>query len=256
VLFSATVHLSTGWELLLVATGIGAGIMNGIAGGGTLLTFPVLLAAGYPALTANIVSTVGNWSGYIGGIAGFRSEMVGQRDRFVELTPFTVLGAVTGAALLLTTPSEDFSKIAPWLVLLASALFAIQPALARALGAHEQAKPRRALLFGGVFLTAVYAGYFGAGMGVVFLAVLGVTLPDSLKRNSGLRMMLSVLANGVAAVVFVIHASVPWEPIGLLALGNLVGGWCGAGVAHRLPSTWLRVLIVLIGLATGIKLLV
>jgi hypothetical protein len=252
----ATVHLSGGWQVLIVAAGLGAGVMNGIAGGGTLLTFPVLLGAGYPALTANVVSTVGNWSGYVGGIAGFRSEMRGQRQHLVELTPVTVVGAVIGAVLLLTTPVKDFSRIAPWLVLLASALFAVQPLLARSLGSHEQATTRRALLFAGIFLTAVYAGYFGAGMGVLLLAVLGVTLPDTLKRTSGLRMALSVLANGIAALVFVIHGALEWDVVGLLAIGNLIGGWCGAWLAKRLPSIWLRVLVVMIGLATGIKLLV
>jgi uncharacterized membrane protein YfcA len=256
VLGIGTVHLTAGWQLLLVAAGLGAGIMNGIAGGGTLLTFPVLLAAGYPALTANQVSTVGNWTGYIGGLAGFRAEMTGQGEHLVELSPVTVLGAIVGSVLLLTTPSHDFSNIAPWLVLAASVLFAVQPALARALGSHEQAKTRRALLFTGTFLTAVYAGYFGAGMGVLLLAVLGSTLPDTLKRTSGLRMALSVLANGIAAVVFMIHGTLAWGAVGLLAVGNLVGGWCGARVARRLPSIWLRALVVMIGLSTGIKLLV
>ncbi|HUZ08614.1 MAG TPA: sulfite exporter TauE/SafE family protein [Acidimicrobiales bacterium] len=251
-----TGSLGTGRDLLLLAAGFGAGVVNGVAGGGTLVSFPTLLAMGYPALTANVTNTVGIWPGYIGGVTGFRSEIGDQRSHLVEMAPLSLLGAVVGSVLLLTTPPSDFARLVPWLVLGASALFALQPVLARLLSRHEQARTRRALLVGGLFLTAVYGGYFGAGLGVMLLAVLGMTLPDTLARTSGLRMALSVLVNGVAALVFIVHGSIVWQAAAMLAIGSLFGGWAGALLARRLPATWLRVLIVAIGVATGVKLLV
>jgi uncharacterized membrane protein YfcA len=255
-LLVATVPLTPGRAALLVLAGFGAGVFNGVAGGGTLITFPVLLAMGYPALTANVTSTVGIWPGYLGGSYGFRAEITDQRDRVRQLALVAVVGAVAGAVLLLTTPSKDFARLAPWLVLFAAGLFAVQPLLVRVVSRHGTTSTHRVLLLGGTLLASVYGGYFGAGMGIMLLAVLGLTLPDTLPRTSGLRTILSVLVNGVAAVVFIIHASLVWAAVVWLALGSLVGGWGGAAAARRLPAPALRALVVLIGLATSIKLLV
>lgn len=254
----ATQRLTDGRAALLLAAGFGAGVFNGVAGGGTLISFPALLALGYPALTANMSSTVGIWPGYLGSVAGFRPEIADQRRRLRVLAPLTVLGAVVGAALLLTTPSHAFSRIAPWLVLFASLLFVLRPLLAKGLArlGHADGQVHRPILFVGMFLAAVYGGYFGAAMGVIMLAVLGLALPDTLARSNGLRALLSVLANGVAALVFVVHGALPWAAVGALALGCLVGGYAGAVLARRLPVPVMRVVIVCIGLATGIRLLV
>ena len=254
----ATQRLTGGRAALLVAAGFGAGVFNGVAGGGTLISFPVLLALGYPALTANVTSTVGIWPGYLGSVAGFRTEIADQRPRLRSLAVLTIVGAVIGAVLLLTTPSHAFSRIAPWLVLFASLLFALRPVLAKALTrlGHEDGQVHRPLLLGGMFLAAIYGGYFGAAMGVIMLAVLGLALPDTLARSNGLRAVLSVLANGVAAVVFIVHGALPWVAVGALPAGCLVGGYAGAILARRLPVPVMRGLIVCIGLATGIRLLV
>lgn len=255
---SATVApLTGGRDALLVLVGVAAGIFNGVAGGGTLIAFPVLLGLGYPALTANVTATVGIWPGYLGGVAGFRTEIGDQRDRVRSLAPAAAGGAVLGAVLLLTTPSADFTRLAPWLVLFASVLFAAQPVLVRLLGGTAHDHPtRRLLLLGGTFLTAVYGGYFGAAMGIVFLAVLGLALPDTLARTSGMRTILSVLVNGIAAAVFVVHASLAWGAVAMLAIGSLAGGWAGARVARHLPAPALRVIVVLIGTATAVRLFV
>jgi hypothetical protein len=244
--------------VLLVLGGLGAGIFNGIAGGGSLISFPLLLALGYPALTANVTNTVGIWPGYVGGGAGFRNEISGQRDRLVQLTPVATLGGIAGAILLLTTSAAVFRSLAPWLVLAASVLFAAQPLLRRALGgrSHAPPRPRPILLAGGTFAASVYGGYFGAGLGVMLLAILGLALPDSIARTSGLRTALSILVNGVAAVVFLIHGGLAWEAVGLLAAGSLVGGWIGARIALSIPAMALRIVVVVIGLVTVVKLLV
>jgi uncharacterized membrane protein YfcA len=254
----ATTSLTTPHIVFLVLGGFGAGIFNGIAGGGSLISFPLLLALGYPALTANVTNTVGIWPGYAGGAAGFRTQISSQRDRLVQLSPVAVLGAVAGAILLLTTSSAVFKSLAPWLVLGASLLFAGQPLLRRALGdsAHSPPRTRPLLLSGGTFLASIYGGYFGAGLGVMLLAVLGLALPDSILRTSGLRTALSILVNGVAAVVFLIHGGLAWNAVGLLAAGSLVGGWIGARVALSIPAVALRIVVVVVGLATVVKLLV
>lgn len=252
----ATTSLTPGRALLMALAGFGAGVVNGVAGGGTLISFPILLALGYPALTANVTNTIGIWPGYLGGMAGFRSEIGDQRGSIRMLAPVAVVGAIAGAVLLLTTSQAAFQHAAPWLVLAASALFAVQPVLRRLLGevAHDH-PTRRALLFGGTFLASVYGGYFGAAMGVMFMAILGLALPDTLARTSGLRTVLSVVVNGVAAVVFLVGASLAWAVVGLLAAGSLVGGWAGARLARRLPAPVFRVAVVAIGVATALKLL-
>ena len=253
-----TASLSASHVVLIVLAGVGAGIFNGVAGGGSLISFPVLLALGYPALTANITNTVGIWPGYAGSAAGFRDEISGQRDRLAQLSPVAALGGIIGAILLLTTSSAAFRALAPWLVLGASVLFALQPLLRRALSgsAHAPPRTRPLLLTGGTFLASVYGGYFGAGLGVMLLAILGLALPDSILRTSGLRTALSILVNGVAAVVFLLHRGLAWEAVGLLAAGSLVGGWIGARVALSISATALRVVVVAVGLATVVKLLV
>jgi uncharacterized membrane protein YfcA len=249
----------TGFHIsLLLLAGLGAGIFNGVAGGGSLISFPVLLALGLPALTANITNTVGIWPGYLGGAAGFRHEISDQGRRLRRLAPAAGLGAVVGSILLLTTPSADFTRLAPWLILGASLLFAAQPLLSRALAGTSEAPPlsRPVLLLGGMFVASVYGGYFGAGMGVMLLAVLGLCLPDSITRTSGLRTVLSILVNGVAAAVFLIHGGLVWEAVGYLALGSVVGGWVGARVALSIPANALRLVVIVIGLGTAVKLLV
>jgi uncharacterized protein len=253
-----TTSLGSSHILLLLLGGLGAGVFNGVAGGGSLISFPLLLALGYPALTANITNTVGIWPGYVSGAAGFRNEISGQRDRLVPLGAVGSLGGIAGALLLLTTSSAAFRSLVPWLVLGASILFAVQPLLKRALGgtAHTPPRTRPILLAGGTFAASVYGGYFGAGLGVILLAILGLALPDSIIRTSGLRTALSILVNGVAAVVFLIHGGLAWEAVGLLAAGSLVGGWVGARVALSIPAWALRVVVVIIGLVTVVKLLV
>jgi uncharacterized membrane protein YfcA len=253
-----TASLSTSHIVFLVLGGFGAGVFNGVAGGGSLISFPLLLALGYPALTANVTNTVGIWPGYAGGAAGFRHEISGQRDRLVQLTPVAMLGGIAGAILLLTTSSAVFKSLAPWLVLGASLLFAAQPLLRKALsgGSHAPPRARPLLLAGGTFAASVYGGYFGAGLGVMLLAILGLALPDSILRTSGLRTALSILVNGVAAAVFLIHGGLAWKAVGLLAAGSLVGGWVGARVARSIPALALRIVVVVVGLITVVKLLV
>jgi uncharacterized membrane protein YfcA len=238
------------------------GLVNGAAGGGTLVSFPALLAVGVPALTANMTSTVGIWPGYLGGAAGFRSQVRMQTRRVAELSAPAVAGGIAGSVLLFVTPAREFSTLVPYLVLAACALFALQPLVARAVRARsESGDPspgplRRLAAHTGTLAASVYGGYFGAGLGVVFLAILGSALPDELARTNGLRAVLSLVVNSVAVLVFVAHGEIDWSAAALLALTSLVGGYVGARFALRLPPVAFRALVLALGLATAIRLLV
>lgn len=240
--------------LLLVLAGLGAGLFNGVAGGGTLISFPVLLAAGYPALTANVTSTVGIWTGYLGGVAGFRRELQNQKPQIRVLSPSVLLGAVAGGILLLTTPSHYFRQLAPYLLVFACLLFAAQPVLRSWLAGKETTATHKALLHGGMFLASVYGAYFGPGLGVVMLAILGSALAEPLIRINGLRTVLSLMVNTVAVVIFVADAPVAWAAAGVMTICALLGGYVGSRVARRVPTGALRVVIISFGLVTAVRL--
>jgi hypothetical protein len=243
------------WRDAFVAlAGLGAGIVNGIAGGGTLVSFPVLLAVGVPALRANVTSTVGIFPGYLGGVAGFRREIADQLDRLRTLAPVAIAGAIGGAVLLIVTPGSAFTRAAPYLILVSCLLFASQPFLSRSLE-RAGGSSRRLIVQGGVFVACVYGAYFGAGLGVLLLAMLGIAMPDGLARISGLRSVISLVVNTIAAAVFVVAAHVAWTYAGLLAVASLLGGYAGARLARKVPAGPLRVVIILIGLAAAARLL-
>lgn len=240
----------------LSAAGLVAGLVNGVAGGGSLVSFPALLAAGYPALGANVTSTVAIWPGYLGGTAGFRREVRAQQDRIRQIGLTTLVGAGCGAALLLTTPSGFFRQVAPFLILAACGLFAFQPILARRLrerGGEDGTHP--ALLHAGTFCSALYGSYFGAGLGVLLLGVLGLALPDRLLRLNGLRSVMSLGINSVAVVIFALAAPVAWTAVALMAVASLVGGFVGANLARYLPAGILKLVVIGLGLATAARLL-
>jgi uncharacterized membrane protein YfcA len=254
-----------GDALLLAAAGFGAGLVNGVAGGGTLLSFPALLAVGHTALVANVTSSVGIWTGYVGGVAGFRREVAAQRDRVRALAPVALGGGLTGAVLLLVTPADLFEDVAPVLVLLACALFAAQPVLAGRLRARRAergaAAPPTARRAGiplpalvGTFAASVYGGYFGPGLGVILLAVLGLALDDELVRVNGVRGVLSLVVSTVTVVVFAIGADVDWADAGVLAVTALVGGYSGARLSRRLPVPVLRAVVIVLGTVAAVKL--
>jgi uncharacterized membrane protein YfcA len=253
---SAVLALSAPQAIFLFLVGIAAGVFNGVAGGGTLLAFPALLAVGVPALTANITCSVGVVPSYLGSIRGFRTELVGQAARVRSLLPALLLGGATGATLLLSTPASSFRSVVPWLVLGATALFALQPLVVDSLShLHENHPSRRILLQGGTVAISIYGGYFGAAAGVMMLAVFGIALTESLHRLTGLRVVCSEIINVLVAAIFILHGHVAWMPAAMLALGCLLGGWAGATVARRLPPAALRVVVVVVGATTGLVLL-
>ncbi|SEP73619.1 sulfite exporter TauE/SafE family protein [Streptomyces radiopugnans] len=249
------------WEALAVCVaGIGAGTINTIVGSGTLITFPVLLAVGLPPVTANVSNTLGLVPGSISGAIGYRRELRGQRDRVLRLSAAALVGAVTGAALLISLPSAAFNTIVPVLIALALVLVVAQPRLARAIrrrrernggAAHPHGGPA---LLGGMTLASMYGGYFGAAQGVIYLALMGLLINDDLQRINAVKNILGAIVNGAAAVFFLFVADFDWIAVLLIAVGSAVGGQLGARLGRRLPPTALRAVIVAVGTAAIIQL--
>jgi uncharacterized membrane protein YfcA len=250
--------------LLLAAAALLAGAVNAVAGGGSLLTFPALLAVGYPAITANVTNSVALTPGYFGGTLGYRRELAGQRRRILALGMTSAAGAVVGAALLLVSSPELFEAIVPFLIFLACGLLALQPRLARLVrsrregdGDPEPEQPDRHTgpLFATQFLAAAYGAYFGAGVGIMMLAILGIFLTDSLQRLNALKGLLSFLISVIAAVWFALFAEVGWVAVAVMAVASLVGGQLGVVLARRLDDQVLRWLVIAFGVVVGLRLL-
>lgn len=242
--------------VLILGAGFIAGLINAIVGSGTLLTFPVLLAAGYSPLVANVSNTVGMAVGNVSGVVGYRRELAGQGRRIVQLAVPAAAGSIAGAVLLLALPESVFHRVVPVLILFALLLVIVQPRLSRMLADRREHRASALALIVGIFLTGVYGGYFGAGQGVMLIGLMGLFLNETLQRMNGLRNVLSMVNNGVAAILFALVAHVAWVPAGMLAGSSLVGGQVGAALGRRLPAGVLRAVIVAGGLAAVVKLLI
>jgi len=244
----------------LLAAAFAAGAINAVAGGGSLISFPALLAAGYVAKTANVTNTVALWPGYAGGSYGYRTELSRQRVRLLALLAPSVAGALVGSVILLATPASAFSAIVPYLILFACLLMAFQDRLGDFAQAHRLAS------HGGdhvplplhlaTFVIAIYGAYFGAGLGILSLAFLSILLPDDIQHSNALKGMLSLIINAVAVVYFVLFGPVRWLPMSVMAVGAVAGGYLGVGVARRLGRRWLRVAVIAYGLVVVVVLFV
>ncbi|MGE0134470.1 MAG: sulfite exporter TauE/SafE family protein [Dehalococcoidia bacterium] len=244
----------------LTLAAFAAGAVNAVAGGGSLISFPALVAAGYPAKTANVTNTVALWPGYLGGSYGYRELLIPQRRTIALLSASSVLGALVGSAILLSTPESAFEAIVPFLILFAALLLAVQNRVATFVAAHRrQDRPHSAApleLHVAVFALAVYGAYFGAGLGILTLAVLGVLVPDDLQRSNALKGVLSLVINAAAVVYFAAFGPVEWVPAFVMAAAALAGGYAGAHLAKRLDPRLFRAAVVIFSAAVAIVLFV
>lgn len=244
------------WFEAVVITGAGvcAGIVNTIVGSGSLITFPTLLAFGYPPVIANVTNGVGLAPGSVSGAVGYRRETAAAQMRVWPLSIVAGVGAVAGGALLLLLPPGSFEVVVPWLVLLACLLMAFQPRLSRRLAGSREGVGGGPGLFISVFFSSVYGGYFGAAQGVILIALLAIFVADDLQRLNGVKNVLQSVVNCTAAVLFVFYAPVRWLPAILLAGGAIVGGQLGAVIGRRLPPDALRYTVVVVGILVAVKL--
>ena len=245
--------------VLALVAAAAAGAVNAIAGGGTLLTFPAIVGLGVTPLVANATSTVALWPGSLGSMWGYRHELTGARRWVIGFAAPSLTGGALGAWLLLHTPPAAFDRMVPFLVLGATALFLAQGPLLRRLRpraatATPEAAPRSSFL-AAQFLVAVYGGYFGAGIGILMLAVLGFMGLTNIHRMNGLKNWGALCINAVAVILFAVGGIVHW-PIALtMAVGGMLGGYAGSRLAQRVGQQAVRHAIVAIGLAAFVWLL-
>ncbi|MFJ8595266.1 sulfite exporter TauE/SafE family protein [Streptomyces sp. NPDC093598] len=243
----------TPWEMAAVlAAGTGAGAVNAVVGSGTLITFPVLLAAGLPPVTATVSNGLGLVPGSISAVIGYREELRGQGRRVLLLGTGAVLGGLAGAVLLLTLPASAFERIVPVLVGLALVLVACQPWIAKRVRRRRECggsvRPDGGpLLFGGLTLASVYGGYFSAAQGIIYVSLMGMLLDETLQRLNAVKNVLAAVVNTVAALLFVFFADFDWTAVVLIAAGSALGGLVGARTGRRFSPAVLRTLIVSVG---------
>lgn len=245
--------------LALLAAAFAAGAINAVAGGGSLVSFPALVAAGYPTKVANVTNSVALWPGYVSGSYGYRGELKRQHGRIIALTLPSVLGALAGSAILLVTPDDTFDLIVPFLILFACGLMAAQEKLAKFAVTHRLSSSAEdhvpLALHLGIFALAIYGAYFGAGLGIMTLAVLGILLPDDIQHSNALKGLLSALINAVAVAYFALFGPVEWAPAAIMAVGALAGGYLGVGVARKLGRKPLRIAVISYGVFVAAVLL-
>jgi len=241
----------------LAGAGFLAGGTNAVAGGGSLIVFPALVATGLGTLAANVTNSVALWPGYIGGVIGFRAELAGQRPRVAALAALAVAGGVVGCVLLLATPASAFDIVVPFLVLFASLLLGAQPRIAAALGRPSaDHRDARRVLYPAIGLAAVYGGYFGGALGVILVGTLALTVQDSLRRLNALKAVLSLVVATVTVAMFGLFGPVDWAAVGVVAPAALLGGLAGARVARRLDDRVLRWCVVGFGIVVAVVLFV
>ncbi len=243
-----------------------AGIINSIAGGGTLITFPILLWTGLDAKMANATSTVALWPGLLGGLWGYRREMQNSRPLLVRLGLTSVCGGALGAWLLIKTPSPVFARLVPFLILFATVLFIAQEPISRRLRLRTPAttaatahEPSRKWWAGAIifqFASAIYGGYFGAGNGILMLAALGLLGISDIHKANGVKNYLGMCLNSVAIIGFAVSGLVRWPDALLMTVSAIAGGYYGASIAQRLGRVFVRRAVIVIGLVIGIAMLI
>jgi hypothetical protein len=246
----------TTW-LVLAGAAFAAGVVNAIAGGGSLISFPALLLTGMSPVTANATNTVAIWPGTISSALAYRRFIGEQRRRATVLSLPSLVGGLLGSIILIHTPESVFDAVVPWLILFACALLAVQYRVAALIAS------RRAVQGDGVpwelwaaqFLISIYGGYFGAGIGILMLAAMGIFLPDALQHANALKVLFSLLINGIAALYFlgIGAANVPYAVF--MAVCALFGGWVGAHLAQRLPARIFRGLVITYGVVVAVRML-
>jgi uncharacterized membrane protein YfcA len=243
-------------HLLAAAAALGAGFVNAIAGGGTLISFPALVGLGVGTVPANMTNSVALCPGYFGGTMAQRYDLVGQRRRLRVLLVLAAIGGLTGSVLLTISPEKIFRNVVPFLILGSCLLLALQDRIKRRLPTRVEStgdEPPGAAACAVMFATCLYGGYFGAGMGIVTLATLGVAIPDTLVRTNALKQAITLVTNVVAGLFFATDGKVLWGLVLIMAPAALAGGALGGRLVRHLNPRVLRTIVVLFGIAVSIN---
>jgi uncharacterized membrane protein YfcA len=244
--------------LLVALAGAACGLVNSVAGGGSLILFPTLLLVGLPPLTANVTNSVAAWPGYLGGVTAFRRELSGRRTMLTWLVGVTIVGATAGCILLLVTPTGAFDVVVPVLVLIATVMTALQPVVRRRLHPTPTATDHRPgwAALAAIFVATVYGGYFGGALGVIVLAVLGLTFNDTMRNLTASKTIVTLANSTVSVLIFGLFGPVRWEYVAVAAPTALAGGYVGGAIARRLDERMLRLLVVSLGAVVTVILIV
>jgi uncharacterized membrane protein YfcA len=248
--------LAHSWIILAVA-GFVAGVINAIAGGGSLVSFPALMLTGMPPVAANATNTLAIWPGTLSSVWAYR-KWIGEEGRRARILAWPSLaGGLLGSVILLHTPERAFRAVVPWLILFACGLLAMQGPVARFVARRTPATGSSVppALWATQFLIAIYGGYFGAGIGILMLAGMAIFLPDTIQHANALKVLFSMLINGIAAVYFLGMGAAHLPEAGLMAVTSLAGGYAGAHLAQRMPALLMRIVVIAFGLAVAIQLL-
>lgn len=249
--------LSLGAVVLLGVAGFVAGALNAAAGGGSLVTFPALIAVGYPPLIANVTNNVAVFPGYVTGALGYREGLRGQGGRILPLALASAVGGLAGVALILASSESAFEEIVPFLVLAACALLALQPVLGRWFGERSGLREKPGIgALAGLTLAGIYGGYFSAALGVAVLALLGLFFEDTLQRLNALKATLQLVIGGTAALGFALLTPIDWVAAAIIGTASLAGGRVGARLAQRVSDRALRTGIVTYGILAALWLFV
>ncbi|BAG04218.1 conserved membrane hypothetical protein [Microcystis aeruginosa PCC 9809] len=238
----------------LVIAAVAAGLINALAGGGSLITFPTLMAVGIPPVMANVTNTVALCPGYLGATLAQKKDLHGQQKRIQLLLPSAVIGGIIGGILLLNSSDQVFDRLIPFLILLAAALLAFQDTLRSCLQRRQGDKKGNIpeiWAFLPIALASIYGGYFGAGLGVIELAILGLFLKDNLTRLNALKQLLSLVVNVAASWFFLFSNQVYWSAAIVVAIGSLIGGLLGGKLARIISPSYLRWTVVILSIITA-----
>lgn len=245
-------------SLLLVAlAGALCGIVNSIAGGGSLILFPTLLLTGMSPLSANVTNSVTTWPGYLGGVGAFRAEISTRKHQLPWLLGATLAGSGIGCVLLLVTPEDSFDVVVPWLVLVATVMTALQPVVRKRMKDQDTTDSRPpTMAIAAIFLATIYGGYFGAALGVIVLAALSLTLNDTIKNLNATKSIISLVDASVSVVVFGLFGPVEWVYVAVAAPTTLIGGYVGGRIARKIDENILRLMVVSLGALVTVALFI
>ncbi len=247
--------MNGGQAAFLAGAGLLAGVINSVAGGGSFFTLPALVRCGVPTVLANATSTVALWPGTLASFGAYRRELAAQRRLAVTLAVVSIFGGIVGAWILLHTPTATFDRLLPWLTLFATVLFAFGRTLAdRFKLTLGEADDHRSLVKTALlqFVIAIYGGYYGAGAGIMMLAVLSLLGMNNIHSMNAFKTLLSVAFNGAAVILFILRGFVLWPEALVMMAGAVVGGYGGAWLARRLPAAFVRGFVIVTGVLTTV----